>query len=239
MASEYPPGWYPDPWENGQLRWWDGDRWTVQTNATTSSPSTGPPEPTPLTQTPPAAVWVGQHKGPTAVAAALTVVVTIALFAVVDASREGRPDVARSVESESAVSTADPSRSPASSLPSPREASSAPTGAPQAPTARPARPVPGVDCTKDDGCRLTRAMYGKRWPLTVDVITLGCPVDGAVVAVVPDRGKFAVNGLAITWAKQFGWRSDLRSIWARDPVDPMLRLNIGPLIDYGLRLCET
>lgn len=29
-ASEQPPGWYPDPSDGEQVRWWDGTAWTDQ-----------------------------------------------------------------------------------------------------------------------------------------------------------------------------------------------------------------
>jgi len=28
-----PPGWYPDPWEQAEGRWWDGSRWTQDTRS--------------------------------------------------------------------------------------------------------------------------------------------------------------------------------------------------------------
>jgi hypothetical protein len=34
-----PPGWYPDPTQPGQLRWWDGFQWTEHTRAAPLPPS--------------------------------------------------------------------------------------------------------------------------------------------------------------------------------------------------------
>lgn len=28
-ATQWPPGWYSDPWQPGHQRWWDGHNWTV------------------------------------------------------------------------------------------------------------------------------------------------------------------------------------------------------------------
>ncbi|MBF8194028.1 DUF2510 domain-containing protein, partial [Nonomuraea sp. K274] len=33
MTTQTPAGWYPDPYGDPQLRWWDGDQWTDATHA--------------------------------------------------------------------------------------------------------------------------------------------------------------------------------------------------------------
>jgi hypothetical protein len=35
-----PPGWYPDPWAPGAMRWWDGTQWSA--HSTPKPPASGP-----------------------------------------------------------------------------------------------------------------------------------------------------------------------------------------------------
>ncbi|MEU6711608.1 DUF2510 domain-containing protein [Nonomuraea sp. NPDC046802] len=44
MTTQTPAGWYPDPYGEPQLRWWDGDQWTDATHAQ-EQPSGGPRQP--------------------------------------------------------------------------------------------------------------------------------------------------------------------------------------------------
>lgn len=41
--SDVPPGWYPDPQQPGQLRWWDGTNWSSHTQMIPAQVSQGSP----------------------------------------------------------------------------------------------------------------------------------------------------------------------------------------------------
>lgn len=78
------------------------------------------------------------------------------------------------------------------------------------------------------------------WPLTVKSGVLQCEeeivssfVVQRVTFTTPDGTVYAVNGHAL----DAGY-PDIKPIWKKDPGSYGLRVNIGPLIDRGLRLCE-
>jgi len=76
---------------------------------------------------------------------------------------------------------------------------------------------------------VTRAEFGPTWPLTVDGGDLRCE-GGAIVFRAPDGKDYGVNGLASTYA-------DIGPIWAPDPKGIMPKMDIGPLIRAGQKLC--
>lgn len=88
--------------------------------------------------------------------------------------------------------------------------------------------------------RVTSADYGASWPLTVSGGTLGCQNPGAVTFTTDDGTTYWVNGTAGDVADQHGWQ-DIKPIWQKDPhpVIPGQRLDIGVLIDAGLKLCGS
>lgn len=47
MSRQAPAGWYPDPGEPDQLRWWDGTEWATDTVAPRTSVAVDDPEPAP------------------------------------------------------------------------------------------------------------------------------------------------------------------------------------------------
>lgn len=52
MTTQTPAGWYPDPYGEPQLRWWDGNQWTDATHAREPGPQ--PPQPASGPHQPPA-----------------------------------------------------------------------------------------------------------------------------------------------------------------------------------------
>ena len=90
--------------------------------------------------------------------------------------------------------------------------------------------------------------YGERWPLTVEKAELICqnahnPAgDGLILTrvFVKARGEtYAVNGLARDLIESDPTIHDIYSgnIWRSHSTIPGLRIDIGPLIDEGLKLC--
>ena len=83
---------------------------------------------------------------------------------------------------------------------------------------------------------LSKSWPASEWPLTVPSGTLRCLDDGvdSVVLEVGDT-TFAVNGSADSRGYE-----DITSIWKDNPDDfggP--KVNISPLINFGLELCES
>ena len=75
-----------------------------------------------------------------------------------------------------------------------------------------------------------------QWPFTVDSATLFCTkgADGERVTVVADREMYALNGTA----KSSKLYPPFDAIWRDDPNVAGLKVNIGPMLDRGLALCN-
>jgi hypothetical protein len=91
--------------------------------------------------------------------------------------------------------------------------------------------------TGASGQEVSRAEYGRDWPLTVGRGVLACERPQGVTFTAPDGTAYAVNGAA----QDYGY-PEIDPIWRNSPdqYDPhlTLKVNIGPLIDRGLELCE-
>lgn len=73
------------------------------------------------------------------------------------------------------------------------------------------------------------------WPLTVKEGVVRCEGGGSVIFRAPDDTDYAVNGTALT---QRPGLPKIDAIWRNDPDVPGLRINIGPVLNKGLELCE-
>ena len=80
---------------------------------------------------------------------------------------------------------------------------------------------------------MTRADYGKAWPLTVDEGIVSCEGAGEVYFEA-EGTTYAVNGLALGRDNA----PEIDRIWAPDPQIKGLKIDIGPIIDTGLELCN-
>ena len=110
---------------------------------------------------------------------------------------------------------------------------SAATGGQSSPSAAPASQTAASSTQQAPGL-VTRSRYGKRWPFTVPQGIVACDDHGGVVFTTPDGTTYWLNGTA---GDEHKYR-DVHPIWRKDPSIPGLRIDIGPMIDLGLRLCS-
>lgn len=90
---------------------------------------------------------------------------------------------------------------------------------------------------------ITRDDFGDAWPfLYVNQGMIQGHKGGAVTFKAIDTYKgvivYAVNGLARSWMNEFGWR-EVQDIWAYRGDDPLMRKDLGPVIDMGLELADA
>jgi hypothetical protein len=100
----------------------------------------------------------------------------------------------------------------------------------------------GADATHQE--RSVDALsFGDEWPLMIETGTLVCesvpaPIELLNVFIVePNGATYAINGTARGTIETHGWQ-DFESIWKTDPAAPDLKVNISPLINAGLEICE-
>lgn len=107
----------------------------------------------------------------------------------------------------------------------------------------PAAPDPATSTSDEQAAEpapepgyVSREMLGDEWPLTVDEGVLRCDGPAAAGAVFFEtKGRqYPVNGIARGRSNGI----EIDEIWADDPDIPGAKLNIGVLIDRGLKLCE-
>ena len=79
---------------------------------------------------------------------------------------------------------------------------------------------------------ISRADLGAAWPLTVDSGSLRCEPPGAVIFTA-NGTDYAVNGAATS--KGY---ADIGPIWADNPDPAIPKMDIGPLLDRGLAMCD-
>ena len=91
-----------------------------------------------------------------------------------------------------------------------------------------------------DGVMVKEEDYGDRWPLTVPEVELFCKGPYAVYVKLGDN-RYGVNGIGSTYVENnySSTSRDIEDIWRPNPQIPGSRINIGPLIDDGLKLCDS
>ena len=98
---------------------------------------------------------------------------------------------------------------------------------------------PGVDDrsspepTTTDFAAVASEQFGEQqWPFTVDSGRVDC-LPGSVAVFKSDSVVYALNGLATSAGYE-----DIGPIWKDDPAELSPKINIGPLLDAALDLCD-
>jgi Protein of unknown function (DUF2511) len=85
-----------------------------------------------------------------------------------------------------------------------------------------------------DSAEVSRAEFGNAWPLTVESGTVSCEPPSSVVFTDDSGNRYAVNGTAMS-ATDY---PDIDAIWAPNPEIDGTKIDISPILDTGLDLCE-
>ena len=73
------------------------------------------------------------------------------------------------------------------------------------------------------------------WPLTVPTAMLPCAPGPAAIVETPDGQRFQLNGVA---SQPRYNAQQLEEIWLTNPEIPGTRINIGPMLDRAVMLCD-
>ena len=83
---------------------------------------------------------------------------------------------------------------------------------------------------------IAAATFEDPWPFTVEEGVVRC-LGGSAVVLIAEGTTYAINGLARGRIADEGW-SEVEPIWLENPSIPGTRIDIGPVIDIGLDLCD-
>lgn len=83
---------------------------------------------------------------------------------------------------------------------------------------------------------VSRAEFGKNWPLSVDSVELRCY--GRALVFAHDNRIFTINGTAESQAIKNGWL-DMGNIWRNNPDIEGTKIPISPLIARAQKLCDV
>lgn len=119
----------------------------------------------------------------------------------------------------------------------PRPSRTAPAASPVVgPPAAQAPSTPAAPEADPHSQLLKSSDLGDLWPLTVSEATVTCRPGGAVVLTAGGT-DFAVNGTAMTMYKSMTRITD-SGLWRDATTGAGPKVNIGPIIDIGLDLCD-
>ncbi|MFT6908850.1 MAG: hypothetical protein ACJAS1_005557 [Oleiphilaceae bacterium] len=90
---------------------------------------------------------------------------------------------------------------------------------------------------------ISESQLDGKWPLTVKSGTLSCKQIpgvkyGQLVTFTTGQDTYALNGTARGHAKKRGWIEDITPIWKDNPEIFGTKIDIGSLINSGLKLCK-